>query len=130
MATTNLFGDLALDATLVDVRDKLPSDADARTERVIGALESCALLLASIKDQLPRVSSARVASVAFDAAQAVTVTGSLTTVTTVTTCSTVTTCATLTTARNLGELARPADALPVQIGHMGSAHIYNGITVS
>lgn len=110
MATRSLFGELALESTLA---------------RVGEAMESCAIALMSIKDQLPRVSSARVASVAFDAAQPVTVSSG-----TVTTVTTVTTCATLTTARNLGELARPADALPVQIGHMGSAHIYNAITVS
>jgi hypothetical protein len=113
MATRNLFGDLALDSTL---------------ERVGDAMESVALAIMSIKDQLPRVSSSRVASVAFDAAQPVTISSG--TVTTVTTCGTVTTCATLTTARNLGELARPADALPVQTSHMGCAHIYNGIVVS
>jgi hypothetical protein len=97
-------------------------------------MATCAVLLASMKDQLPRVSSARVASVAFDAAQAVTISsGTVTTVSTVTTCSTVTACTTVgtvTTSRNLGELARPADALPVQTSHMGAFHIYNAITVS
>ena len=116
MATRSLFGELALDSTLVRVGD---------------AMESVALAIMSIKDQLPRVSSARVASVAFDAAQPVTVSsGTVTTVTTVTTCSTVTTCGTVTGLSNLGAQSRPADALPVQIGHMGSAHLYNGIVVS
>ncbi len=101
------------------------SDALVRIEDVMA---TCAVLLASIKDQLPRVSSARVASVAFDAAQAVTISSG--TVTAVTTVTTVTTCATLTTARNLGELARPADAIPVQTSHMGAINIYNAITVS
>ncbi len=104
MSTVNLFGELALERTLA---------------RVGEAMESCAIALMSIKNQLPRVSSARVASVAFDAAQPVTISS-----------GTVTTVTTVTTARNLGELARPADALPVQIGHMGSAHLYNAITVS
>jgi hypothetical protein len=113
MATVNLLGEMALERTL---------------EGVGKAMESCAIALMSIKDQLPRVSSARVASVAFDAAQPVTISSG--TVTTVSTVTTVTTCATLTTARNLGELARPADALPVQMSHMGALHIYNAITVS
>lgn len=116
MATVNLFGELALERTL---------------RRVGEAMESCAIALASIKDQLPRVSSARVASVAFDAAQPVTVSsGTVTTVTTVTTVSTVTTCGTVTGLSNMGSLSRPADALPVQTSHMGAMHLYQAITVS
>lgn len=101
-----------------------PTVVDALV-RIEDVLATCTVLLASIKDQLPRVSQARVASVAFDAAQAVTISSG-----TVTTVTTVTTCATLTTARNLGELARPADAIPVQTSHMGAINIYNAITVS
>lgn len=98
-----------------------PTVVDALV-RIEDVMTTCTVLLASIKDQLPRVSQARVASVAFDAAQAVTISSG--------TVTTVTTCATLTTARNLGELARPADAIPVQTSHMGAINIYNAITVS
>lgn len=119
-------GAVGIDASTMpdgSIRQRVDAPTLAESlERIEEVMRTCAVLLASMKDQLPRVSSARVASVAFDAAQAVTISSG--------TVTTVTTCATLTTARNLGELARPADALPVQIGHMGSAHLYNAITVS